>query len=204
MTLTIDPTDLWLVPGSRTLATFIPDLSRRYNIGEITEHETVHLIERRMLAIVIGAMQDLGVRNVALIEDLAQDLPLRLATMNAVERYDPGQSSPTTYLYGVARTLIREQLWRKQRPEAIASKVIEGMSHGDNPLDRIVRDERYQELYGWLDQLSDGELRAIIKTFGPINGYCPPIGPRRRLRNPDALPRALEVLRQLSAQRSTQ
>lgn len=204
MTLTIDPTDLWLVPGSRTLAIFMPDLFRKYEIGETAEHETVHLIERRLLTIVIGAMHDLGVRNIALIEDLAQELPLRLATMNAVERFDPSRSSPTTFMYGIARTLIREQLWRRQRPEAIGGDAIDRLGRDGSQLDRAVRQEQHEELYSWLDQLSDGELRAIIKTFGPINGYCPPIGPRRRLRNPDALPHALDILRQLSAQRSTQ
>jgi RNA polymerase sigma factor (sigma-70 family) len=177
----------------------MPDLYVRHERSEIAEAELYHLIERRLVAIVIGAMHDLGLRNIALIEDLVQELPLRLATMKAVERFDPSRSSPTTYLYGIARTLIREQLWRRQRPEAIAGDAIDRMSRGGSELDRVVREEQYQELYCWLDQLSDGELRAIIKTFGPTNGYCPPIGPRRRLRNPDAIPRALDILRQLGA-----
>lgn len=199
----IDPTDLWLIPGSMTLAMFMPDLYTRHERGEITEAELFRLIERRLLAIVIGAMRDLGVRNIALIEDLAQELPLRLAAMNAVERYNPAQSSPTTYLFSIARMLIREQLWRRQRPESIADDAIDRISTGESQLDRAVRLEGYQDLYGWLDQLSDGEYRAVIHEFGPIRSYSPP-RTRRRLRNPDALPRALDILRQLSAQRSTQ
>lgn len=199
MTSTLTPTDLWLAPGSKALAVFMPDLFTRHERGEIDEQELTHLIKRRLLAIVIGAMHDLGVRNIALVEDMVQELPLRLATMNAVERYDPTQSSAATYMYGIARTLIREQLWRRQRPEAIGGDAIDRMGREGSQLDRVVRQELYEELYSWLDQLSDGELRAIVKTFGPINGYCPPIGPRRRLRNPDALPRALDILRQLGA-----
>lgn len=198
MTSTLIPADLWLVPGSASLALFMPDLYVRHERGQITEAELCHLIERRLLAIVIGAMHDLGVRNIALIEDLVQELRLRLATMNAVERFDPAQSLPTTYLTGVARMLIREQFRRRHRPETLADDMLDFVATGESQLDRAVRLECYQELYRWLDQLSDGEFRAVIREFGPIRNYSPP-KTRRRLRNPEALDRAVKILQELGA-----
>lgn len=200
MTRTVGTTDLWLVPGSASLALFMPDLYVRCERGEITETELYLLIERRLLAIVIGAMHDLGVRNISLIEDLVQELRLRLATMNAVERFDPAQSLPTTYLAGVARMLIREQLWRRQRPEPIDGDTLDQMGQEGTQLDRAVRDELLAELKHWLAQLSAGEIRAIVQAYGPIFEHPAPIGPRRQPPNPDALPRAIDILKQLCAQ----
>ena len=156
MTTTLHPTDLWLVPGSHSLEVFLPDLAQRHASGEVSEDELHHLIERRLLAIVIAAMEDLRVLDRSLVEDLVQELRLRLATMRAAERFDPKRARPITYLHGIARTLVREQYMRRPRPQSIATDSLERISDGETLLERAVRLELYQQLYGWLDQLSDG------------------------------------------------
>lgn len=196
--------DLWLVSGSTTLTTFFPDLDKGFKRGETTERELHGLLERRLQAIVGRAMSDLGVHDHSLVDDLVQELILRIATMNAAERFDPALASPMTFLHGIARTLVREQCHRRERPGTIPGDAIDGMGKGSGELDRAVGEEIRQELRHWLDQLSPGELRAIVHTYGPILDYSPPVGPRRRLRNPDALPRAVEILRELGAQQSGQ
>jgi|GEM_PF-3564823 len=195
--------DRWLVPGSQTLHVLMPELYLAYELGERTEQETTAAIERRVLAIVTGAMSDMGVRDRSLVDDLTQALHERIATMHAGARYDPTRSTPTSYLYGIARILIREQLWRRQRPDALPSEAFERLPVDGDQLERAAQAEQSDELKGWLDQLSPGELRAVVRITGPIFGYSPPIGRPRRLRNPDALLQALRLLQQLSGAHQT-
>lgn len=190
--------DRWLVPGSQTLYVLMPELYLAHELGERTEQETTAAIERRVLAIVTGAMTDMGVRDRTLVDDLTQALHERIATMNAGERYDPTQTTPTSYLFGIARFLIREQLWRRERPSTIPSEAIECIPVRGNQLERAARAEILEELKGWLDELSPGEIRALVRECGPIFDYSPPIGRPRRLKNHDALPQALTLLQHLS------
>ncbi|MCC7390158.1 MAG: sigma-70 family RNA polymerase sigma factor [Phycisphaerales bacterium] len=189
----------WLVPGSQTLYVLMPELYLAYELGELSESETFAAIERQLLAIVTGAMTDLGVGDRSLADDLVQSLHERVATMGAGARFDPLRTTPVPYLYGIARMLIREHLWRRERPRTVPHEVMGRVPTGTSQLDRAVRKELLEELRYWLDQLSPGEIRALVSEFGPLFDYSPPKGRRRRLRNPDALPRALEILRELAA-----
>lgn len=200
---TLNSVDRWLVPGSLTLSILFPALYRRHEDGELTEQETLAEIERRVLSIVNGAMADLGVQDRSLIDDLAQALHERIATKDAARKFNPAKASATTYLRGIARMLIREALWRRKRPLAVPQDVIERVPVDDNQLDRAERAELHDELKGWLDQLSPGEIRALVREFGPIFEYSPPIGRARRLRNTNALPEAMQLLQQLSGARQT-
>lgn len=206
MVTTLPRLDLhrWLVPGSQALYVLMPELYLAYELGERTEQESMAAIERRLLSIVTGAMSDLGIRNDSLVDDLVQALHERVATMNAGARFDPLVSSPMPYMYGIARNLIKEQFWRRERPGTIPSEAIECMPVRGNQLERAERSELLDELRGWLDDLSPGEIRALVREFGPIFRYSPPIGRPRRLKNPDALPHALELLRQLADARHSE
>lgn len=200
MNLTQTRNDLWPVPGSKTLTVLFPDIAMRFERGLISEDDVAHLVQRRCIAVAVGALQDMGLRDRSLVEDLAQELPLRLARMNAAERYDPALSSPVTYLHGVMRLLVTEQYFRRERPVSVAPQTIERVAREGSELERMEREELYRELYGWLDQLSRGELRAVINAVGAIEGYSPTLRPPRHPRNPDALPKALELLAELGAQ----
>lgn len=194
----------WLVPGSTTFTVLCPVPARRYHEGAISEAEALAAIDRHLQSIVIGAMADLGLRSRSLAEDLVQAMYLRIATMDAAARYDPSQSSPATYLRGIARTLVRELYFRRSGPRTVTGDALESVVVGGDQLDRAVHEELLDELRYWLDQLSPGEIRALVREFGPLFGSSPPKGRRRRLRNPDALPRALEILRELAAHRIEQ
>ncbi|MBK7406447.1 MAG: DUF1232 domain-containing protein [Phycisphaerales bacterium] len=64
-----------------------------------------------------------------------------------------------------------------------------------NAFERAERIDGCRGNGGLLDQLSDGEIRALVHEFGPMRDASSQVGRRRRLRNADALPRAVELLR---------
>jgi hypothetical protein len=170
----------------------------RFLAGELCEADAYAEIQRRLSSIVAGARRDLGVAASNSDDDI-QALHLRIATMDAASRYDPTQStSPQTYLRGISRILIREQLFRRRPTEDQPWQVESAAVEGDQ-LARCVREAQLAELEQWLALLSPGEIRALVNEFGPVLERSCSIGRRRRLRDPVALPRAIEALRALAA-----
>lgn len=196
--------DNWLVPSSQTLYVFFPDIYLAHEEEKLTKEEATKEIDRCLRAIIVRVMMALGVVNRSLVDDFVQGLHQRVATMDAASRFDPLQASPTTYLSGIARNLIREQLWRKKRPTTVPGVPIETAAVDGDQLKLTELAERVSELETLVSKLSPGEIRALVHEFGPLFEYSPPIGRPRRLRDPDALPRALDILRELSAHTSVQ
>jgi DNA-directed RNA polymerase specialized sigma24 family protein len=188
-----------MVPGTRTFLVFFADLANLESPGRANSHELVDESQARLRRIALEALASCRGRALMSPEDLVQDLHERVASMDAARRYDPAKGTPAAFLYGVAATLVRERLFRRQPPVMASTEETGEPSFDGNQLAQLERHEALEELQICLSQLSAGEVRALVAEFGPLPGHSCPVTHRRRLQNSDALPRAIEGLRKLGA-----
>lgn len=197
----------WLVPGTRAHATLMPDLDWRYRAGLYSESKAMQLTNRALRVVVGSIVSRYGIADRAILDDLVHELHLRLAKTDAAAKYDPALGAPLTFIRGYAWTVVWEYLYRRKPPPMLGSETLAPVGADGDQLARLERAELMTELTTLLNQLSDGEMRALEDEFAlPRDAQPEPIARTRRRRgaNPEALPRAIDVierLRQLAAKR---
>lgn len=199
--------DLWFIAGSRTAAVFFSQIDWRYHTNQITAEQARRMMERGLRVIVGAAMSRYGRYDRTLLDDLVQQLELRVAQINAASRFCPSTGvTPLAYLSGIAHTIVKEVLFRKPQPQTGHSERLERAPIHGNQLDAAARAERLRELEAVLQKLSPGEIRVLVDEFGPLPG-CPSevkdaawAARRRRrwLKYPHAFDEAVALLRQLA------
>lgn len=190
----IVPSNRWLVPGALAFAILFQKIESQRKTGQIDDREALRLARGALRFAARKAMSRIGLADRGFEDDLVQDLDLRVATMDAANRFNSSKGSAIAFLIGIANTLVRERLHRRRPPVAVSLHSIGELSDDGDPAAQI---EQEDQLRHYLDKLSPGELRAVVNTFGPIAGYSARIGKRAHQRDADALPRALEKLRAL-------
>lgn len=192
----------WLVPGSRAFSRFQPDIDQSWRNGQISWEVAFAESERRLASLAAAELGRISYRrDRPSTEDLVQELYQRLASMEAADRFDSSRSSPEAFLRGILRMLLKEQLCRRPRPCLVFGVPLDCIPEDGDELDGLVRREMIEELHSWLDQLSPGEIRALVRKFGPLFDWSPPVGRARRLKNPNAFPEAVATLQRLGAHR---
>ncbi len=186
----------WPVPGTRTFLVLLPEFDRAWRAGEISVGDAEKQSRTKIRRLLARIMSRVHRRDRHLLEDLTQALIERLATMNALARYNPSKAKPETFLKGVARMIVREHFSRRPQPPVVfSSDAINAVGVDADPAKIAENRELIEKLQPYLDRLSKGELRALIDECGPLPGYSCPTGRRRRRVDRDALERAVQILR---------
>lgn len=186
----------WFVYQQRNLEFFFPQLAKSVDLGLITPEQAR---ERALLVITMlvrVAIARFGLPHSWTAYDLVADVEVRLAEARIMERFDPTRGSPHSLLRGVVTMIVRERTCRRQPPRPCS---LEWMAPVvcDDQLSRAELNELKAKLQNALKQLSKGEIQALLHEYGRFFDYSSPSGPRRRPRDPEALPRAIALLRQL-------
>jgi len=185
--------------GKRTLRCFFPDLYGRVRRGTLTLDRARQIALRALRILMATSVPHWLRHDTHLIEDLTMDLVIRIATMRATARFDPRRAKAWTYLRGVTRTLVGEKLFRRQPPRPISGDALEHVIVDGDQLSAWAHREQLAELQDCIDKLSPGEIRALTEAVGPLGKYgCEVPRPGRdRCLDPEALPRAVEILDKL-------
>lgn len=108
--------DAWIAVGTRAFRVFFGDLSREHQLQPQHRERIERELERRLHDLVEPFSRKYGRGDHATVEDLVQDVKLRVARIDASAKYDPTRCKPATYLRGIARTVAWERLGRRQPP----------------------------------------------------------------------------------------
>jgi DNA-directed RNA polymerase specialized sigma24 family protein len=194
------PRGRWCEPGTPTFELLFPEIARRSNAGLIDAAGARQLAMRGLRAIVKRILERSGRADADTIEDCLQDLLVRLARMNVPERYDPEKAAPLTFVDGVARFVVHEAVFRRKPPRPQGGEALEPLGVDGDQLARLERQELLDELTALMEQLSDGERRALQEHYPLPDDVQVEPAPRKRRRrgtSPDALPRAVDVIERL-------
>lgn len=200
--------DRWLVPGTPTFALYFEELSWRFNTRQFDERTAQQLADRQIKRLMERVAQKHGRNDAATVEDLCQDLKVRVAEMDAASKYDPAKGSPRDHLSGIADMVGMEKFVRRKPPraaslEAVPEPTVDGEQFGL----RVRRAER-ADLKRMLRCLTPGERRAVEAQFGRLPDSPPPTSTRtrrpRRPNDPDVLRHVVEKLRKWRGRRRRQ
>ncbi len=200
--------ECWLIPGTRTFARYFDELNRQFTAGEIDAQTAQEGADDQIHQLMRHVAKKHGRNDAATVEDLCQDLKVRVAEMDAASKYDPAKGSPRDHLSGIADMLGMEKFVRRKPPRATSlASVPEPCFDGEQFGLRMRRTERAQ-FKRMVRSLTPGERRAVEDEFGRLPDSPPPTSTRtrrpRRPNDPDVLRHIVEKLRKWPGRRRRQ
>lgn len=190
----------WLEPGTSTFAAFFPELHEEYEVGR-DQDMVRRLMDRRLQWIVKPLACKYGRPDPQSVEDLIQDLKIRVAEMDAASRYDPRRGTPLTFLRSIAEFVAMERFRRRQLPR------MKSLGAHDEPSDEAGPSEvaEWRDLLDRVErvikQFGRADARCLVQQLRPIVGEMYDKGWTRRLTSPGVLERLIESLRELDTPR---
>lgn len=187
------PPDRWLEPGTRTFAVLQPELNWRYITRTMSEKEVRQRADRVLRGLARCVCRKHRRHDRETIKDLAQDLKIRVAEINAASKFDPTKGTPLDYLGGIADVLAMEKFVRRQPPRPVSLQSVPEPVVTHRPAAKA--NHMDVKLRRALRSLTPGEQRAIQHHFGRFKHMPPPARRPRRPNNPALLEHAVNQVR---------